>query len=68
MRDLATRRRIIKTILGLVLLVQVTACTAHYPINHSIVSTAAVEGFSIGDKPDSRLITVRMNSRPILSR
>ena len=54
MHDLATRRRIIITILGLVLLIQMTACTAHYPINHSITSTAAVEGFSIGDKPDSR--------------
>ena len=53
MQDLATRRQFLKLILGLALLIQMTACTTHYPINHSITSTAAVEQFTIGDKPGS---------------
>jgi len=39
------------TILGLSLLVLMTACTAHYPVNNPIQSTAAVERLSLEDKP-----------------
>ncbi len=51
---LKTKRRFLKTILELALLTLMTACTTHYPINNSIISTAAVERFSIEDKPHSR--------------
>ena len=44
----------LKTILGLALFVQLTACVTHYPINNPIVSTESVERFSLEDKPDRR--------------
>ena len=54
MLSLTTKRQFQKTISRLSLFVLLTACTAHYPINYSITSTAAVEQFTIGDKPGSR--------------
>jgi len=51
---LKTKRQFQKTILGIALLVLMAACTTHYPINNPIISTAAVERFSIGDKHHSR--------------
>ena len=54
MLELTMRRQFLKLFLGLVVLIQMTACTTHYPINNSIISTATVERFSIGDKSGSR--------------
>ena len=44
----------LKTILGLALFVQLTACATHYPINNPVVSTESVQRFSLEDKSDSR--------------
>jgi NTE family protein len=47
----------LKTFLVLTLLVQLTACASHYPINNPIESIESIESiqqFSLEDKPDSR--------------
>ena len=51
---LKIKRQFHKTILGLSLLVLMTACTTHYQVNNPIQSTAAVERFSLEDKPGKR--------------
>ena len=54
MQDSSKRRGYLKTILGLTLLVQLTACVSHYPINNPIESIELVQRLSLYEKPDSR--------------
>ncbi len=54
MQDVLIIEKLLKTILGFTLFVQLNACVAHYPINNPIVSTESVQQFSLKDKPDSR--------------
>ena len=44
----------LKVLIRLTLLIQLTACTAHYTVNAPIESIEAVQRFSLEDKPDSR--------------
>jgi NTE family protein len=54
MQDSSKRRGYLKTILGLTLLVQLTACVSHYPINNPIESIEPVQRLLLDEKPDNR--------------
>ena len=54
MQDSLKEGGYLKTFLGLVLLLQLTACASHYTINKPIESVASVQRLSLEEKPDSR--------------
>jgi NTE family protein len=54
MHDSPKKSTILKLLLGIPLLFQLTACTYHYPINQPIKSIESVQQLSLEDKPDKR--------------
>jgi len=54
MHDSSKKGKFLISILGLALLVQLTACVSHYPINNPIESIESVQPLSLEDKPDGR--------------
>jgi NTE family protein len=52
--DSSKKGQFLNAIFGLILLVQLTACTSHYPINKPIESIESLQQLSTVDKPDSR--------------
>jgi len=54
MHDSSKRGQFLKAIFGIVLLVQLTACASHYPINGPIESIESLQRLSLEAKHDSR--------------
>jgi NTE family protein len=54
MNDSSKKGQFLKTIFGIILMVQLAACASHYPINKPIESIESVQQLSSVDKPDSR--------------